>query len=91
MFTRSSVTVGRAGEISLLEGFLTNCRATGGRAVLVSGEAGIGKSRLAGECARHAAVGGGGGAGTPRRPPPPAPPPRRPPPAPRPRPRRPRG
>ncbi|MFJ5228613.1 AAA family ATPase [Kitasatospora sp. NPDC088391] len=65
MATRSPVTVGRSAETALLEGLLTSCqekRAEDGgpdaRAVLVLGEAGIGKSRLAGECARRAAARG---------------------------------
>ncbi|WP_042430129.1 helix-turn-helix transcriptional regulator [Streptacidiphilus anmyonensis] len=56
MLTRSPVTVGRARETALLERLLADCQTQSGHAVFLSGEAGIGKSRLAGECARHAAA-----------------------------------
>ena len=46
--------VGRAGELGELEGALAAARAGCGAAVLVAGEAGIGKTRLAAELARRA-------------------------------------
>ncbi|MFJ5120442.1 AAA family ATPase [Kitasatospora sp. NPDC088548] len=54
MRTTSSITVGRAAETSLLSSALAASRQRSGRAVFLLGEAGIGKSRLAGECAFQA-------------------------------------
>jgi DNA-binding CsgD family transcriptional regulator/tetratricopeptide (TPR) repeat protein len=55
METRASeVFVGRAGELGELERALDATRAGTGAAVLVAGEAGIGKTRLASELARRA-------------------------------------
>ncbi|MFI9328868.1 AAA family ATPase [Kitasatospora sp. NPDC052868] len=54
MRTTSSITVGRAAELGLLGSALTAARQRSGRAVFLLGEAGIGKSRLAGECAFQA-------------------------------------
>ncbi|MDH6118560.1 DNA-binding CsgD family transcriptional regulator [Kitasatospora sp. GAS204A] len=77
MRTTSPITVGRAGELAMLDSALTDVRARQGRAVFLLGEPGIGKSRLAGECAQQAgALGmpvlrgraGAGGTGTPFRP-----------------------
>jgi len=50
----SEVFVGRAGELGELERALDATRAGTGAAVLVAGEAGIGKTRLASELARRA-------------------------------------
>ena len=50
----SAVFVGRAGELGELERALDATRAGTGAAVLVAGEAGIGKTRLASEVARRA-------------------------------------
>jgi DNA-binding CsgD family transcriptional regulator len=50
----SEVFVGRAGELGELERALDSTRAGTGAAVLVAGEAGIGKTRLASELARRA-------------------------------------
>ena len=55
----AGVFVGRAGELALLEAALADARAGRGRLVLLSGEAGIGKSRLADELASHAKRVGG--------------------------------
>jgi DNA-binding CsgD family transcriptional regulator len=52
--------VGRAGELGELEGALAAARAGRGAAVLVAGEAGIGKTRLAAEVARRAREAGFG-------------------------------
>ncbi len=46
--------VGRTGELSKLEHALEAARAGGGATVLIAGEAGIGKTRLASEVARRA-------------------------------------
>ncbi|MFF2044446.1 AAA family ATPase [Kitasatospora sp. NPDC058170] len=54
MRTTSSITVGRAAELGLLGSALTAARQRSGRAVFLLGEAGFGKSRLAGECAFQA-------------------------------------
>lgn len=54
MRTTSSITVGRAAELSLLGSALAAARQRSGQAVFLLGEAGIGKSRLAGECAYQA-------------------------------------
>ncbi|MEU6236750.1 AAA family ATPase [Kitasatospora sp. NPDC047058] len=54
MRTTSSITVGRAAELGLLGSALAAARQRAGRAVFLLGEAGIGKSRLAGECANQA-------------------------------------
>lgn len=51
MRTTSSITVGRAAELGLLGSALAASRQRAGRAVFLLGEAGIGKSRLAAECA----------------------------------------
>jgi len=50
----SPAVVGREREISLLEASLAQARRGDGSAVFLVGEAGIGKSRLVGECARRA-------------------------------------
>ncbi|MEW1633672.1 AAA family ATPase [Streptomyces sp. NPDC093801] len=54
MRATSSVTVGRAAEIRLLDEALESAGKGAGRAVFLVGEAGIGKSRLAGESALRA-------------------------------------
>ncbi|GAA2780076.1 AAA family ATPase [Kitasatospora sp. CM 4170] len=54
MRTTSSITVGRDAEISLLGSALAASRQRAGRAVFLLGDAGMGKSRLAGECAYQA-------------------------------------
>ncbi|MFI0989560.1 helix-turn-helix transcriptional regulator [Streptomyces exfoliatus] len=54
MRATSSVIVGRKAEIGLLGDALGSVRRGAGRAVFLVGEAGIGKSRLAGECALRA-------------------------------------
>ncbi|KIF04430.1 LuxR family transcriptional regulator [Streptomyces sp. RSD-27] len=54
MRATSSVTVGRAAEIRLLDEALEGAGTGAGRAVFLVGEAGIGKSRLAGESALRA-------------------------------------
>ncbi|MFF3837651.1 AAA family ATPase [Streptomyces sp. NPDC001930] len=54
MRATSSVIVGRDAEIELLDEALESARRGAGRAVFLVGEAGIGKSRLAGECALRA-------------------------------------
>ncbi|GAA2132982.1 hypothetical protein GCM10009760_08620 [Kitasatospora kazusensis] len=55
MRTTSPVTVGRDAELTELFATLTELRARDGRAVFLLGDAGIGKSRLLGDCAAHAA------------------------------------
>jgi DNA-binding CsgD family transcriptional regulator/thioredoxin-like negative regulator of GroEL len=50
----SSIIVGRDAEIGLLDEALEGVRRGAGRGVFLVGEAGIGKSRLAGECALRA-------------------------------------
>ncbi|MGV9264151.1 AAA family ATPase [Kitasatospora sp. NPDC003701] len=54
MRTTSSITVGRAAELGLLGSALAAARQRSGQAVFLLGEAGIGKSRLAGDCAYQA-------------------------------------
>ncbi|MCX5231963.1 AAA family ATPase [Streptomyces sp. NBC_00233] len=54
MRATSSVIVGRDAEIELLDEALESAPRGAGRAVFLVGEAGIGKSRLAGECALRA-------------------------------------
>ncbi|MFF1510377.1 helix-turn-helix transcriptional regulator [Streptomyces sp. NPDC058326] len=54
MRATSSVIVGREAEIGLLDDALEGVGRGAGRAVFLVGEAGIGKSRLAGECAFRA-------------------------------------
>ncbi|WP_328907328.1 AAA family ATPase [Streptomyces sp. NBC_00234] len=54
MRATSSVIVGREAEIGLMDEALESVRRGAGRAVFLVGEAGIGKSRLAGECALRA-------------------------------------
>ncbi|WP_435971588.1 helix-turn-helix transcriptional regulator [Streptomyces sp. Qhu_M48] len=54
MRATSSVIVGRDAEIGVLDEALESVRRGSGRAVFLVGEAGIGKSRLAGECALRA-------------------------------------
>ncbi|MFD3534641.1 helix-turn-helix transcriptional regulator [Streptomyces sp. NPDC058664] len=54
MRATSSVIVGREAEIGLLDDALAGVGRGAGRAVFLVGEAGIGKSRLAGECALRA-------------------------------------
>jgi DNA-binding NarL/FixJ family response regulator len=54
----SEVFVGRAGELGELERALDATRAGTGTAVLVTGQAGIGKTRLASELARRARAAG---------------------------------
>ena len=56
----AAALVGRAGELGELEGALAAARAGRGAAVLVAGEAGIGKTRLAAELARRAREAGFG-------------------------------
>ncbi|MDH6579913.1 LuxR family transcriptional regulator [Kitasatospora sp. MAP5-34] len=77
MRTTSPVTVGRDAELALFYSTLTDLRTGAGRAVFLSGDAGIGKSRLVGDCADHAGDlglpvlrgrGSSTGAGTPFRP-----------------------
>lgn len=53
---RSSVLLGRARELDALRGWLDDARAGHGRLVLCTGEAGIGKTRLAQELAGDGAV-----------------------------------
>jgi predicted ATPase len=55
---RAKAFVGRAGEFGTLEQALAAARAGRGAAILVAGEAGIGKTRLAAELARRARDGG---------------------------------
>ncbi|MFD4393436.1 helix-turn-helix transcriptional regulator [Kitasatospora sp. NPDC058478] len=55
MRTTSSVTIGRKAELSQLSGALTALREGEGRAVFLLGDAGIGKSRLLGDCCGQAA------------------------------------
>jgi tetratricopeptide (TPR) repeat protein len=52
------VLIGRAGELALLQERLRRAAEGAGRAVLVTGDAGIGKSRLVAELATRAAAGG---------------------------------
>ncbi|MFG3539678.1 helix-turn-helix transcriptional regulator [Streptomyces clavifer] len=54
MRATSPVTVGRDGEIGLLSSALDAVQRRSGRALFLLGEAGIGKSRLVGECAYRA-------------------------------------
>ncbi|MEU1483629.1 AAA family ATPase [Streptomyces sp. NPDC005752] len=54
MRANSPVTIGRDEEIGLLSSALDAARRRSGRAVFLAGEAGIGKSRLVGECAVRA-------------------------------------
>ncbi|MFI9151551.1 AAA family ATPase [Streptomyces sp. NPDC053367] len=54
MRATSSVIVGRDAEVGLLDEALDSAGRGAGRAVFLVGEAGIGKSRLAGECALRA-------------------------------------
>ncbi|MGP3638135.1 helix-turn-helix transcriptional regulator [Streptomyces sp. 24-1644] len=54
MRATSSVIVGREAETGLMDEALESVRRGAGRAVFLVGEAGIGKSRLAGECALRA-------------------------------------
>ncbi|MFH8471686.1 helix-turn-helix transcriptional regulator [Streptomyces sp. NPDC018000] len=54
MRATSSVIVGRAAETGLLSNALDTASRRSGRAVFFVGDAGIGKSRLAGECAYRA-------------------------------------
>ncbi|AUG76329.1 LuxR family transcriptional regulator [Kitasatospora sp. MMS16-BH015] len=77
MRATSPTTVGREIEVALLADALTGAQQSVGRAVFLVGEAGIGKSRLAGECATRAAAAGlavlrgrgsATGVGTPYRP-----------------------
>ena len=58
MEPRAKAFVGRAGELGTLERALAAARAGRGAAILVAGEAGIGKTRLAAELARRARDGG---------------------------------
>ena len=58
MEPRAKAFVGRAGELGTLEQALAAARAGRGAAILVAGEAGIGKTRLAAELARRARDGG---------------------------------
>ncbi|MFE2346649.1 helix-turn-helix transcriptional regulator [Kitasatospora cineracea] len=73
----SSPVVGRDAELALADGLLSDARRHCGRALFLLGEAGIGKSRLAGECEFRAAAlglpvlrgrGSPSGSGTPFRP-----------------------
>ena len=50
--------VGREDQLAALDGVLAGARGGRGRVVLVAGEPGIGKTRLAGEAARRAAAAG---------------------------------
>ncbi|TQF01799.1 AAA family ATPase [Kitasatospora acidiphila] len=54
MLITSPVVVGRGDELTLLDACLAAARQGEGRAVFLLGEAGIGKSRLAAECAYRA-------------------------------------
>src|SRR5436305_1908157 len=54
----SPLFVGRQAELELLETVLADARASRPRAVLVGGEAGVGKSRLLEEIARRASGSG---------------------------------
>ena len=58
MEPRAKAFVGRAGELGTLERALAAARAGRGAAILVTGDAGIGKTRLAAELARRARDGG---------------------------------
>ncbi|MFD7702404.1 AAA family ATPase [Streptomyces caelestis] len=73
----SSHVVGRDAELALADSLLSDARQHSGRALFLLGEAGIGKSRLAGECESKAAAlglpvlrgrGSPSGSGTPFRP-----------------------
>ncbi|MDH6109623.1 DNA-binding CsgD family transcriptional regulator/fructoselysine-6-P-deglycase FrlB-like protein [Kitasatospora sp. MAP12-15] len=55
MRTSSPHTIGRDAELTLLLSTLTELRARTGRAVFLLGDAGIGKSRLLGDCSDRAA------------------------------------
>src|SRR5262249_33551066 len=59
----SPVLVGRAEYLALLVAALARARAGEPSAVLIGGEAGVGKSRLVGEVWARAAGAGGGGRG----------------------------
>ncbi|MFJ6247471.1 MULTISPECIES: AAA family ATPase [unclassified Streptomyces] len=54
MRTISPTTIGRENELNLLRRALMDLQHNAGHAVFLSGEAGIGKSRLAGDCAGRA-------------------------------------
>ncbi|MFD7426216.1 helix-turn-helix transcriptional regulator [Streptomyces sp. NPDC059818] len=54
MRATSSVMIGRAAETGLLSSALDTASRSSGRAIFFVGDAGIGKSRLAGECAYRA-------------------------------------
>ncbi|HEY3647533.1 MAG TPA: AAA family ATPase [Streptosporangiaceae bacterium] len=58
MEPRAKAFVGRAGELGTLERALAAARAGRGAAILVAGDAGIGKTRLAAELIRRARDGG---------------------------------
>ena len=58
MEPRAKAFVGRAGELGTLERALAAARAGRGAAILVTGDAGIGKTRLAAELIRRARDGG---------------------------------
>ncbi|MCX4743975.1 AAA family ATPase [Kitasatospora sp. NBC_01287] len=58
MIITSPAVVGRGNELALLDACLTSAQQGEGQAVFLLGDAGIGKSRLAAECAFHAFSGG---------------------------------